>query len=139
MNDGILTLSNLLDLSKRVHYHTTSFVGQQVLHHTVAGIDYGQLESVSFDPILPDRVATLNGLDIFIDDELRIPRMIVSLAFRRIQTQELVEKTQFWMTEFFGLEEYPVMRIGNRLVMPMRTLEKLRTELEKGPGYNGRG
>ena len=80
--------------------------------------------------------AYVGDFNVVVDDNLERQKMVPSEAFKRIQSPELVESTNQWMREFFGVE-YQILRMGNVLVMHSKALEKLREVIggRSAPNY----
>lgn len=58
------------------------------------------------------------------------PAMQVSEDFRRLQSPELVESTNAWMRDFFGLKEVAIVVPGMVFISP-RAFQQLETRLRR--------
>jgi len=81
-------------------------------------------------------VGIFNGRPVFLEQPR--PRMTVSAEFSRLQSPELVQKTNEWMREFFGFAESLLPdgqvihdKLADRLVMNHRTYLQLKEAIAK--------
>lgn len=76
----------------------------------------------------------INGIPVMISNGY--PRVQCSAEFVRLQSPELVAKTNQWMAEFFGYRGYildnQVLECNGTLVMNQKTYNKIKNSVDNG-------
>jgi len=124
----LLTLEEVLKALESVKIRNNRVIGSQVEQPVFAGTEMPTFQCASFDSMEPRVVGYVGNLRVVVDNYSVRQRMNPSKDFKRLQHPELVEKTNQWMREFFGLE-YPIYHVNGSLVMHSKMVRELQDRL----------
>lgn len=70
----------------------------------------------------------LNGLPVYINPLLRVPNFTLSESFQKLQDPKLVEETQKWANEFFGVDD-KIIYTASCIFVSEETANRMKAQL----------